>query len=244
MNPRDRSSPPAQDPPSQIKVESVMQSVDSLLDDGRLAEAHLRLSSLYGNPAVPPDYAKELTRLLDQMAATVIYSRQHLIEPAYKVQSGDSLERIANQYSIPTQVLAKINGIRDPQTLTAGRELKVIRGPFDAQVDLTRLEMTLMLQGRYAGRFPISIGNENPNLDKTFIVRDKQTSADGLSDTAASRSPGKYWIDLGGQVSIQNANDVRAGDRGGAGVVIRLGDRDMEDIYGILSVGSRVVIQR
>ena len=44
-------------------------------------------------------------RLLDQMAGVAIYSRQHLPEPPYQVQPGDTLERIAEALNVPALLL-------------------------------------------------------------------------------------------------------------------------------------------
>ena len=80
-------------------------------------------------------------------------------------QPGDTLERVAQRYNVPWQLLARINGLMPPgapnsddatkdQPLPVGMELKVVRGPFDAVVRLDKHELTLLLQNRYAGRFP------------------------------------------------------------------------------------------
>lgn len=241
------SSETAQARTSQIKIESIMQSVETKLDERQFAEAHLLLSSIYDSPDVPPAKAKEIVQLLDQMAGMVIYSRQHLLESAYRVQQGDTLERIAELYSVPPELLARINGIRDPRNLTPGRELKVVRGPFSALVSLDRQEMTLMLQGRYAGRFPITTGLAVLKAQgKTLTVHRK------YSDPSAQVAPGLY-IDLGDgvimQVSVPNAaggQPSRPGEMiaNGPPAGIGLGVEDLNDVHGILSVGSKVTIQR
>jgi hypothetical protein len=210
-----------------------MKTVESKLSAGQVAEAHLLLSSLYDDPQVPPEQARQITRLLDQMAASVVYSRQHLLEQPYRVRPGDTLDRIAESYSVPPQLLAKINGIRDPRNLTPGRELKVVRGPFSALIDLNRRELTLMVQGRYAGRFPIDLGHDAAVAPGTYMVRDKKDDRATGRDSIAGYA-GSFWISLGGPVAISDRN------RGS----VALGDRDLEDVFGILSVGSRVVIQR
>ena len=64
-------------------------------------------------------------------------------------------------YDVSPALLAKINGIRDPQQLQPGMELKVFHGPFDAVIDLNRYELTLFLKDRYAGRFTIGIGRRS-----------------------------------------------------------------------------------
>ncbi|MGA2035837.1 MAG: L,D-transpeptidase family protein [Thermoguttaceae bacterium] len=234
----------------QARLDAVMRTVQARLDEGRLADAHLALSSLFGDPALPPEHVRQITGLLDQMAATVIYSRQHLLEPPYHVRVGDTLESIAAGYDVPWQVLARINGIRDPQNLRPGRELKIVRGPFSAQVDLNHLELTLMLKGRYAGRFPIGIGMDHPKLEGTYVVVEKTPNPPyngprGVLPPDDPANPlGKLWIGLGDQVGIHGTNNPQGIGRADNHGSICLSDRDIEDVYGILSVGSRVIIQR
>ena len=234
------AAPRDANPPS--KFDAVMKSVNMSMEDGKLAEAHLTLSALYGNPEVPAEKARDVTRMLDQMAAIVIYSRTSFTEPPYRVQPGDTLEKIADSYSIPPELLARINGIRDSRQLQPGRELKVVRGPFSALVDLAKYEMTLMIKGRYAGRFPIGVGLDQPKLEGSYMVRDKKPSGDPNGPL------GKYVIDLGNdlgkQAAIHGTNDPQAVGRAGSRGAICLAERDIEDVFGILSVGSTVLIRR
>jgi lipoprotein-anchoring transpeptidase ErfK/SrfK len=238
------SPPPAQAPPgaAEDKLAVFMQAVQAKLDAGQLGEALLALSSLYDKP--------EVTELLDQLAGTVIYSRQHLLEPPYRVQPDETLEQIAQKYSVPWQLLARINGIRDPLRLEPGRELKVIRGPFDALVDLDKYEMTLVLGGRYAGRFPIGVGRDHARLEGSYVVRNKTTNPPyyGPDVDFAANDPnnplGEHWIDLGNQIGIHGTNDPQNLHRTDGRGSVCLGARDIEDVFGILSIGSRVVIRR
>ena len=49
------------------------------------------------------------------------------------------------QYNVPVQLLQKINGIENPDVLLPGSELKVLRGPFEAEVDLQAQQLTVFL---------------------------------------------------------------------------------------------------
>lgn len=232
------------------KFAAFMQAVRTKLDAGELTEVHLALSSIYDNPSVPPERAQEVTGLLDQLAGTVIYSRKHLLEQPYRVRPGDTLERIAEIYKVPWQLLARINAIRDPQRLEPGRELKVVRGPFSALIDLGKYELTLMVGDRYAGRFPIGVGSDHATLEGSYIVRDKILTPPYYSPTVnfAPNDPnnplGRHWIDLGSQIGIHGTNDPQNLHRTGGRGSVCLGDRDIEDLFGILAVGSQVIIRR
>ncbi len=220
------------------------------------ADVLLQLSKVYGNVALSAEESQELVDLLGQLAGTVIYSRRHVLEPPYVVQPGESLRQIAQRHNVPWQLLAKINGIRDPDQLPAGRQIKVLRGPFDAEVHLDRYELVLLLGEYYAGRFPIGIGRDQPRLEGSYVVKDKATrrpyyGPDGIIDAADPNNPlGKLWIGLTEHIGIHGTSDPknlrRADNRG----TICLGERDIEDLFDILSAeselaaGSRVTIRR
>jgi len=219
----------------------LMEKAATKLSKGQLADAHLELSEWYGDPRLAADESRRLTELLSQLAGTVVYSRQHLLEPPHVVQPGDSLEKIARTYNVPWQLLVKINGLRDPSDLELGRQLKVVRGPFHAVVDLSRYELTLMLDGRYAGRFAIGIGRDCPQLEGRYLVRSKTTdptSYDANQREDPSQPLGSRWIDLGGGIGLHGTNQPENIGRHEGGGVIFLADRDIEDLYDILTAGS------
>ena len=259
------AAPPAADSTEsllQSKFAAFMGAVQKSLDEGKLAEAHLALSRLYGNPDLSTDQAKQITDLLDRLAGTVIYSRQHHLEPAYRTQPGDTLDGIARKYSIPWQLLGRINGLLPPgpsssedpakdQPLPTGMELKVVRGPFEAVVNLDKHEMTLMIQNRYAGRFPIGVGRDQPKLDGEYTIHDKTPSPAYHGPDGVNFSPndpqnplGDAWIGLNDRIGIHGTNDPRAIGRDDNRGTICVSDRDLQDLYGILSVGSRITIRR
>jgi LysM repeat protein len=226
------------------------QSSLSMLQQGKLDEGLVALSKWYDDPRLSPTEQQELNGLLDRVAGTVIYSRQHLLEPPYQAQPGDTLDRIAEAYQVPWQLLAKINGIQNPQQLRPGEQLKVFRGPFDAVINLGRFEMTLYLQGRYAGRFRIGTGRDHSTPPGEFAVKDKVKNPayyapDGKMVPANDpQNPlGGYWIDLGNQIGIHGTNDPQSIGRDESRGCIRLAARDIEDVFDILSKGSRVFIR-
>ena len=246
----------------QSKFAAFMEEVQKSLDQRKFADAHRALSTLYGSSALPTEQAKQITELLDQLAGTVIYSREHHLEPAYVTQQGDTLERVAQKYNVPWQVLGRINGLMPPAAsntdestkdlpLQVGMELKVVRGPFEAVVHLDRRELTLMLQDRYAGRFAIGIGRDQPQLDGSYMVREKAlhpsyNGPDGVNIGAGDpRNPlGGAWIGLNDGIGIHGTNDPRGIGRDDNRGTICVSDHDLQDLYGILSVGSRVTVMR
>lgn len=239
---------------------SLAESVQQQLDRGELAEALSALSRWYRRPATSDDHKVQLHPLLDQLAGTVIYSRQHRLEPPYAVQDHETLDQIARRFEVPMSLLAKINGIAPPYDLAPGETLKVVHGPFSAETSLSRHELTLFLGPLYAGRFSVRLGSDFSSQQGLLEVAEKLTQKTYLDrnrqEEIAPGSPdnpyGQYWIGLrdvsGGPGSMAAAVGLHGkgkacgpDDTRGC---IGLEPRDAEDLYSILSIGSRVRITR
>lgn len=224
--------------------------VQQLLAQDRLVDAHRELSAWYNQPQLTPTEQQQLQGLLDQLAGTIIYSRESLLEAPYEVQPGDNLERIAASYQMPWQLLAKINQVSDPNNLPAGQKLKVLRGPFAADVDLTSFRLTLWLDQLYAGSFPIGLGVDNPTPEGAYTVQSKLDNptyygAEVIDANNPTNPLGEKWISLDGQrLGIHSTIDDNSMGRVDARGCIRLTQRDAGDVYDILSIGSKVTIRR
>jgi lipoprotein-anchoring transpeptidase ErfK/SrfK len=190
----------------------------------------------------------ELLSRLDPLAREVIYSTRHLLEQPHRVGQNETLMEIAARYEVPWQLIANINQIEDPVTVLPGTELKVVRGPFRAEVNMSLKELTLFLGDMYAGRFPIGVGNDPAPKPGTFTIQDKQTSRtyyDAAGSPVPPGSPdnpyGEVWLDLGGQMCIHGSPSTTSPTNKGC---ISLAADYADDLYGILSQGSSVTIRR
>ncbi|MHB8953728.1 MAG: L,D-transpeptidase family protein [Pirellulaceae bacterium] len=243
--------PVSQAPSAPIGVrayERARKSATSLVEEGKYHDALATLSVFYKSLDLTPEEHRELVDLLDPLAGRVIYSREHLVEPAYPVRRNETLAEIAQHYNVPMELLQKINGIDNPDVLVPGTELKVVTGPFRAEVDLVGQELTLFLNGLYAGRFPITIGRDPAPVLGDFKIREKLVDRDYFSiegrkiEAGNPTNPfGNVWLDLGREVCIHGSPSVGADPQRGC---ISLSPQDADDVYGILSVGSMVRIVR
>jgi len=224
-----------------------------LLDENKLAEALKQLTLWYDDPRLSLAEQEQLNAILDQLAGTVVYSTQHLLEPPYEVQPGERLEDVGSRHDVPWQLLAKINGISDPQSLRAGEVIKVVRGPFMAVVNLDKCKLTLMVNGCYAGRFPIGMGRDYPLREGQYAVVDKTVNPtyrglDRAIDADDPNNPlGERWIGLGSQLGIHGTNDPSSLGPGAptlAAGCVAMSPRDIDDVYDILSIGSKVLVRR
>lgn len=227
-------------------------AVQAALDRGELSQALLLLSDWYGDPSLSASETSEVNALLGQLAGSVIYSTEHRLEPPYMVQAGERLETIAKKYEVPWQLLAKINGITSADQLQPGQELKVMRGPFSALIDISQRKMTLMLDRRYAGRFSLDIDTSVTVEEGHWEVNQKlltpaNVSLPGTGPTTPSEERSLMLSSASGdasQVAILRGATATNSLAEPTGRVLRMNPTDAADVFDILSLGSKVVIRR
>jgi hypothetical protein len=213
--------------------ESAMRRAQADIGQNKLVEALSELSPWYDRAAVPAERKAEVDDLLSQLAGTVIYSREHWLQAAYVVQPGETLETIAQRQQVPWQLLAKINGIDNPNSLVAGEQLKTVRGPFHAELNRTRKELALFVDKLYAGRFDVQTAGDVAQIDGTFPVT--KFAADHPSNSL--RQP---YISLGGNLFLRLPDGGATPQPG----TMQIGARDLDDVFDILSDRSQVTIRR
>ncbi len=233
---------------SNVGIANAIRTADRQYGEDQRKQALATLSIFYNTPNLSGEERASLLSRLDPLAREVIYSRQHLLERPYRVGQQETLVSIAAKYDVPWQLLANINQVTDPMTILPGTELKVVTGPFRAEVNLSQQELTVFLGDLYAGRFPIAVGNDPSPNPGTFTIQDKQTDhtyydRNGAPEPAGSDANpyGDAWMDLGGQVCIHGSPDKRRPTDKGC---ISLANALATDLYGILSQGSSVTIRR
>jgi lipoprotein-anchoring transpeptidase ErfK/SrfK len=239
--------PPESKPVGVRAYQRAMRLAKTAIEEEKYHTALELLSVFYESQDLTEEEHVELLDLLDPLAARVIYSREHLVTDPYVVRGNESLMDIAARLEVPWQLLQKINGINNPKILLPGSELKVVSGPFRAEVDLKNQELTVFLGALYAGRFPVSVGEDPLPIEGEFKVREKKEdrayfAQGGTIPAGNPRNPfGKVWLDLGSEMSIHGSPPGGADGQLGC---IGLSPRDAEDVYSILSVGSKVRVLR
>ncbi len=246
------SPAPSVSGPSAAAFASDWTEAHDKLASGRYAEALALLSVWYDDTSLGLEESQRLEDLLSQLAGTVIYSQQDLLLPPHVVAAGETLQSIAAPLGVPWQLLAKINGIDDPGRLVPGEQLKVLRGPFDAVVSVSRGRLSLQVGGNYAGSFPVVIGRQvqervGASLAVVDIRRNRQPASSGPGSPAAQvayLAAGGSSIVLGDGLSIEAVEDPSLiADRApSTSLVVAAGDLD--EIVDILGPGSHVLVRK
>ena len=164
------------------------------------------------------------------------------------VAAGETLPAIAMQLRVSWQLLGKINGVDDPQRLMPGEHLKLIRGPFDAVVSVSRRRISLQLAGNFAGSFPVVVGRQFlARVGSSIPVaelrrgsgRDMQAAALAGADAAA-----KPAIVLADGLVIEAAEDPGMASDTSPATSLVVSVRDLAELLDILGPGSNVLIRQ
>lgn len=234
-----------------MNLESAWTEVNRLVAEKKFRAALGLLTRYYRQPNLSAAQRKQLHEWLDALAGKVIYSSEHHFQDTpYVIRSGETLNQIAGRWNVPAQVVYNINRqqIGDSATIVAGTELKVINGPFHAEVDLSSKTLTLFLKNLYAGRFPIRVGISGDVRSGQFRVVAKSAEGHTWRDPDGNDFPpessqngyGPYWIGLTGSLCLHAVEDGTPEAHPGC---IGLKEKDARDIFGILINGSELKIR-
>ena len=217
------------------------------LADGQMLEAHAILSSLYWKYG---EYREQLLENLQQTAEAIFLSPEEQFGEPHFVEYGQTLESIGRDYEVPWQYLSNLNRVT-PEKLQAGQQLKVVRGPFGAVVDLSRYTLTVHAHGWYVRHYSIGIGRDEKTPVGKFTVREKLENPvwydpdGGVVEADDPENPlGEYWIGLGNHIGIHGTIDPASIGAAASRGCIHLGDADIREVYELLGTDSTVMIRR
>lgn len=228
---------------------ALWSKVDQLVEQDNYFKALEELSLHYASDDIKGPQRQKLQAWLDALAGKVIYSTEHHIAGRpYVVRQGDTLDSLATQLKVPAEVIYNINRAKFVGTdVSPGMELKIVKGPFHAEVDMKSQQMTLFVGNLYAGRFPVTVGvSGNPSGGKYNVVVKSQNGytwrdASGKDHPAGSpeNGYGPYWIGLSNSLCV---HAIRPGTTNGHPGCIGLKENDAKDVFGILSKDSQIRI--
>lgn len=116
--------------------------------------------SLPMSPEQRREVKTELAKLSEQwLFGPAAFAGDDLCE-TYTVRPGDLLQTIGNRHKVPYEIIMRINNIRRPEALQAGKAIKVPNGPFHAKVHRSTFTLDLYLQDTYVRSFKVGLGRE------------------------------------------------------------------------------------
>jgi len=203
------ASRPAASRPA-IQARETVHQTNQLLNAGKVIQArNLANTFLRQKPLPPADPV--VAELALQLGRQTILSPQvfngDTLSYTYKVQAGDTLQRLGQLCKVSYQVLGRINGVDNPRRLRAGQTIKLLRGPFNAKVSTSKLLMYVYLQDTLVCQLRVGLGRKgNGTPSGMWLVEDRTKNPPYVDpDTNQYYSPndpenptGGYWIRLKG----------------------------------------------
>lgn len=178
----------------------------------------------------------------------------------YKVVTGDRLSTIAKRFVVPMAFLARVNQIRNPNNLAAGRTIKVVQGPFRVKVERSRFLMSVYLGEVLVRSYVVGLGSPG-RVTPTgrWRVKIKQENPDWSDpDTGRHYTPndpdnplGEHWIGLDGLegdakgrtgFGIHGTSKPQEIGEATSRGCIRLNNGDAQELYDMLLEGKSEVL--
>ena len=196
------------------------------------------------------------TRLGEVNVALVTTPRKMPEKQDYVVQRGDSLERIARRFGTTVDLLQSANELANPNIIKAGDLLRVFAGKFELAVSKKRSDVVVYMNGEFFKRYLAGTGRYGKTPTGTFKLVEKQKEPvwwpqgrevpyghpDNILGTrwmtlkATGETP-----DVSGYGIHGTWDESSVGKASSAGC-IRLRNRDVEELYVLVPVGTPVTI--
>ncbi|MCL2700256.1 MAG: L,D-transpeptidase family protein [Phycisphaerae bacterium] len=233
------------------------------------------LNLVYFHPDATADQKSQARKALTALNATTIFSAKRYdgdpVAYAHTVRAGDTLAALAKQNGCPIDILVQINGLKNANALRADSTIKLLRGPFRAQISKRDCTLDIYAQGRngektlvYHAR--VSVGRNNGTPEGDFRIGGKAEKATWYppsSMKAAHPAPVKWgekgyplgkdgiFMRLDGATpatekckgyGIHSTNDQASIGKARSHGCIRVGDGDIRTVYRLLATGADVKI--
>lgn len=211
--------------------------------------------------------ARQLRTELSKLANETIFNKKikknDRYAPSYRIASGDYLEKIGRQFSVPYEILMRVNKISSPKRIRADQRIKALQGPFHAKIYKSRYRLDLYLQDLYVRSYQVGLGTDSGTPTGEWVVEERLSnptyfppeSAESrrVIPGGASDNPlGKRWLGLKGLsgdaldqegFGIHGTIDPSSIGQSKSLGCVRMHNDEVEFIYDVLMPGkSKVTI--
>ncbi len=202
---------------------------------------------------------RKLNELGERMIFSPVRTPGDPLVAAYTVKKGETVGKIAAAHHISEDLLIQINQLRNKNLIRENQTIKVVNGPFHAVVDKAAHEMYIVLGDVYVRDYRVALGTNGGTPTGKWLVANHLTNPSWVDPRTGKRwhaddpqNPiGEYWIGLKG-IEGEAKEQIGFGIHGtideasiGQDVsmgCIRLGAKDVEQVYKLLVPGQSTVV--
>ncbi len=216
---------------------------------GDLFDARNTFSAALGGLPEGPE-REAVVRELNVLNGELVFGRKEAPDSiSYVVKSGDTLDRIAAHYHITVGFIKRINYLTS-DLIHVGDHLKVFQGPFDIVIEKSKFRLTVYRSGIFIKQYRVGIGENGSTPEGEFVVGNKLVNPvwnPPGSEYAASGAPdnplGTRWIGFADHYGIHGTVEPDTIGKEASRGCVRLLNKDAEELYDIVVLGSKVVIK-
>ncbi|MCH2132523.1 MAG: L,D-transpeptidase family protein [Phycisphaerales bacterium] len=243
---------------------------EGLVAQGRLVEARALLTQAIDSDAVRGLEASDARMMLGQINEELVFGPRVYPEDtwavSYEVRPGDSLSRIVSTQDLEVdwRLLQYVNGMARPESLRVGQSIKLVRGPFHAEVDKATHRMDLYMgegpERVFVRSYEVGLGAHDSTPLGRFKVKKgrKVVNPTWVNPQTGEFYPaddpdnplGEYWLGLAG-LDPTNRDERSFGIHGtiepdtigtdASMGCIRLRDGEIDMVYAVLAEGVSTV---
>lgn len=158
------------------RTEALLQSARRSLADNEAVLARGQFTEVLQAELGEADKIEVQAQLRQLSRQTIFSSAVEKGDPFssyYVIAPGDSLQKIAQAHAVTAELLARVNGLADPNRIRAGQRLKVVKGPFHARVDKSSHTLDVFLGTTLVEHYRVGLGSENGTPTGEWRVRTK-----------------------------------------------------------------------
>lgn len=212
-----------------------LEQARRLVHEQKLVEAVELLQPFVAEKGIAGREARQITGAINVRR---YLTRMHPRATVYKVKPGDTIGRLAAESKCPADVVMLINGIVEPSALKAGQKLVV--APMDLHLEIHILQREVMVWdgSRLVASYPISkvervTGGKNGET--------KIAAREGYMQNAPLPRHSTQFLSSDRALKLENGIYVAGEQRvNGANGVIRMEQRDLNELSLLMGVGARV----
>lgn len=132
--------------------------------------AYMEVIERTGNAKLRADAERRVGRVNIELTIT---GRQMPEKEDYVVKRGNKISGIAKDFGTTVDLIVKSNGIKNPNLIKAGDQLRVFTGKFNIVVDKSQNDLVLHMNDRFFKRYRVGTGKHGRTPTGTFIINDK-----------------------------------------------------------------------
>lgn len=216
-----------------------LEQARRLVHEQKLMEAAELLQPFVAEKGIAGREARQMTGSINVRR---YLTRLHPKASVYKVRPGDTIGRLSEVSKCPADVVMLLNGIVEPSALKAGQRLVVASMDLHLEIHLLQREIMVWDGSRLVASYPISkaegvVGNKNEET--------KVAAREGYMQNALLPRNSTQFLSSDRALKLENGMYV-AGEQKvrAAGGVVRMEQRDLNELALLLGLGARVTLVR